>query len=177
MTLEIANVPTVKGKKMNELPKWENLKLYYPVHEANVVFKMIGGKVELNYDIGVFNNACAIRISRALNSSGGIHLIPFIKELSPNGKIESQVSTGKNKLWHIFRVKILVKHLTKIYGGPEELKPGEYKEKLKNRKGIIVFEVLGWSDATGHADLWDGTRCLWKNYGGVANKVLFWESS
>jgi len=162
---------------MNKLPKWEVLKGYYPAQKAEDVFKLIGGKVELNFDMGVFNNACATRVSRALNASGGIHVIPYFEDIGPSGKMESQVSSGRNKQWHIFRVKMLVKHLTKFYGKSEELKPYEYKEKVKGRKGIIVFEVSGWSDATGHADLWDGYRCLWKGYGGVADKVLFWEAS
>lgn len=160
-----------------KLPKWEILKAYYPALEANAVFKGVGGKVEYNYDIGVFSNACATRVSKALNGAGGAYVIPFFKAVSPNGKLEAQVSSGKNKNWYIFRVKMLVKHLTTRYGAPEEFSPPEYKTKLKDRKGIIVFQVAGWSDATGHADLWDGGKCLWKGYGGLANKILFWEAS
>lgn len=160
-----------------KLPKWDVLKIHYPAFEAGTVFKNIGGKVELNYDIRVFKNACATRVSKALNGAGGVHLIPFFKAIGPNGKLEAQVSSGKNKNWYIFRVKMLVQHLTSRYGKPEESKPSEYKTKLSGRKGIIVFEVTGWSDATGHADLWDGSKCLWKGYGGLANKVLFWEAS
>jgi hypothetical protein len=159
------------------LPKWDVLKINYPALDAGAVFKNIGGKVELNYDIGVFSNACATRVSKALNGAGGVHLIPFFKAIGPNGKLEAQVSSGKNKNWYIFRVKMLVQHLTSKYGKPEEFKPSEYKTKLKDRKGIIVFEVTGWLDATGHADLWDGSKCLWKGYGGLANKILFWEAS
>ncbi len=160
-----------------KLPKWETLKLHYPAKEAGAVFTSIGGKVELNYDLGVFNNACATRVSKALNGCGGAHRIPYIKAIGPNGKLEPQVSSGKNKNWYIFRVKVLVKHLTLKYGTPEEYSRTEYKAKLKDRKGVIVFEVSGWSDATGHADLWDGNKCLWKGYGGVSNKILFWEAS
>jgi hypothetical protein len=29
--------------------------------------------------------------------------------------------------------------------------------KLSNRKGIVVFEVSGWGDASGHFTLWNGT--------------------
>jgi hypothetical protein len=165
------------GRKMKKLPKWETLRLHYPNFEAEIVFKQIGGKAELNYDIGVFNNACATRISSALNKSGGAHVIPFIKDVGPHGKIESQVSSGKNNMWYIFRVRILVRYLTQQYGKPEVFKPAEYRTGLKERKGIIVFEVPGWNDATGHADLWDGSKCLWKGYGGLATQVLFWAAS
>jgi len=69
---------------------------------------------------------------------------------------------------------MLVKHLKRKYGKPDS--PSEYRKKLKDRKGIIIFEVHGWSDATDHADLWDGNKCLWKGYGNAANKVLFWQA-
>lgn len=160
-----------------ELPKWNTLKLHYPSLDAKTVFKNIGGKVEFNYDIGVFSNACATRVSKALNGSGGVHTIPHFKDISPNGKMESQVSSGKNKQWYIFRLKMLVKHLKSRYGDPEEYKPTQYKKKLKDRKGIIVYEVTGWADATGHADLCNGKNALWQEYSGVANKVLFWEAA
>ncbi len=159
-----------------DLPKWKNLKINYPASEAGTVFKQIGGKVELNYDIGVFSNACAIRVSRSLNKNYGSHSIPHIKDISPNGKTESQVSSGKNKKWYIFRVKMLAKYLKSKYGAPEILRPAEYRKKLKDRKGIIIFEVPGWGDATGHADLWNGQRCLWQGYGGLATSILFWEA-
>ena len=79
---------------MNKLPEWKNLKDAYPALPAGTVFKQIGGKVELNYDIGVFGNACATRVSKALNFSGAAHKIPFYKSIGPNGKYEAQVSSG-----------------------------------------------------------------------------------
>jgi hypothetical protein len=126
--------------------------------------------------MGVFNNACAVRIFCALNNSGGIHAIPFVEEVGPDGKSEPQVSSGQDKSWYIFRVRVLVKYLAGRYGKPEKYKSGDYREKLKGRKGIIVFEVPVWDDATGHADLWDRNRCLWKGHGGLASQVLFWEA-
>lgn len=160
-----------------DLPEWNQLKSHYPALTAATVFATIGGKVKLNYDIDIFTNACAIRISKALNTVGGAHLIPFFKAISPNGKLEPQVSSGKNKMWYIFRVKMLVKYLSTHYSPPEMFPPSTYKDNLKDRKGIIVFEVSGWSDATGHADLWDGNDCLWQEYGGHSNNILFWEAA
>ncbi len=72
-----------------KLPKWAFLKMHYPALEAGAVFKDIGGKVELNYDIGVFSNACAIRVSKTLNRNGGAHLIPYFKDIGPSGKLEA----------------------------------------------------------------------------------------
>lgn len=161
---------------MTGLPNWDVLKNHYPAQPAAVVFKQIGGKVEFNYSIRVFENACATRVSRALNYSGEGHKIPRYRAVGPNGKFEVQVSSGANKLWYIFRVKILKKYLTERYGAPDVYEPVQHREKLQGRRGIIIYEVSGWSDATGHADLWDGTKCVYQGYGNVANTVLFWEA-
>lgn len=160
---------------MRKLPEWQRLSKYYPAHQASMVAHLIGGKVKLNYDIGVFSNFCAIRVSRALNMSG--QPIPFIEDIGFRGKLESQVSSGANGRWHIFRVRQLVKYLNRQYGRPEIHGPGVHEQAVRHRKGIIVYEVHQWTDASGHADLWDGTQCLWKGYGSVATNVLFWQAS
>lgn len=81
-----------------KLPKWAVLKTHYPANAAATVFKDIGGKVALNHDIGVFNNACSTRVSKALNGASGVHLIPYFKDIGPSGKIEPQVSSGKTRI-------------------------------------------------------------------------------
>ena len=60
------------------------------------------GKVKLNYDIGVFNNACATRVSKALNFSLGNHEIPFFKTKNSDGNDVVQVSSGGKKDFGIF---------------------------------------------------------------------------
>ncbi|MGX9728030.1 MAG: type VI secretion system amidase effector protein Tae4 [Candidatus Electronema sp. VV] len=160
-----------------KLPPWSILQTHFPAKPAGDVFQAIGGKVFYNYQIGVFSNACSTRISAALNESGKEHAIPFFKDAGTTGKLQAQVSSGANKKWYIFRVKMLVKHLTERYGKPDEFLPEDYQQKIAGRKGIIVFEVKGWSDATGHADLWDGAACLWHGYDSVAEKILFWEAA
>ena len=37
-----------------KLPTWEKLRANYPAFPANVVFEKIGGKVGLNYELGIF---------------------------------------------------------------------------------------------------------------------------
>ncbi len=160
-----------------KLPNWDILKANFPALPAGEVFQSVGGKVLYNYQIGVFSNACSTRVSVTLNASGKEHEIPFFKDSGVTGKLEAQVSSGANKKWYIFRVKMLIKHLTGRYGRPEEFIPSEYVEKISGRKGIIIFEVKDWSDATGHADLWDGAACLWHSYDDVAYRILFWEAA
>ncbi|WP_370525643.1 T6SS effector amidase Tae4 family protein [Agarivorans sp. Alg241-V36] len=70
-----------------------------------------------------------------------------------------------------------MKYLTEKYGKPETFLPSEYDAALSGRKGIIIFEVHGWSDATGHADLWNGKECVYQGYGDASHKISFWEAS
>ena len=73
-------------------------------------------------------------------------------------------------------MKALIEYQTQNYGAPKVVDPGKYKQTLKGEKGIIVFEIKGWSDATGHADLWDGNKVVRDDYGAKAHNILFWES-
>lgn len=159
-----------------KLPPWDILQTKFPAKSAEEVFQEIGGRVFYNYQIGVFKNACSIRVSVALNESGKEHELPFFRAEWPQGRMQAQVSSGANRKWYIFRVRMLIKYLTEKYGKPEEHLPSEYLQKIAGRKGIIIFEVRGWSDATGHADLWDGSACLWQGYDDVSHRILFWEA-
>ena len=161
---------------MKKLPKWDELLKYYPNDDAKTVFTDIGGKVKLNYDIGVFSNACATRVSKALNFSLVGHEIPFFKTKDSDGNDVVQVSSGGKKLWYIYRVKALIEYLKKNYGNPKIVDKGKYKQSLKGKKGIIIFEIKGWSDATGHADLWDGSKVVRDDYSSKAHNILFWEA-
>ena len=161
---------------MKKLPAWIELEKNFPNKGAGDVFAEIGGKVKLNYDIGVFKNACATRVSKALNFSLGGHEIPFFKTKDSDDKDVVQVSSGGKKLWYIYRVKALVQYLTQTYGAPRPIDVAKYKQELKAKKGIIVFEIKGWDDATGHADLWDGSKVVRDDYGTKAHKITFWES-
>ena len=161
---------------MKKLPSWAELQKNFPNKDAKEVFTEIGGKVKLNYDIGVFKNACAIRVSKSLNYSLGNHEIPFFKTKGSDGNDVVQVSSGGEKFWYIYRVKALIEYLKQNYGAPKIVDSGKYKQTLKGKKGIIVFEIKGWSDATGHADLWDGNKVIRDDYGDKAHNILFWES-
>ncbi len=79
---------------MKKSPKWDELLKNYPNKDAKTIFTDIGGKVKLNYDIGVFKNACATRVSKALNFSPGLHDIPYFKTKNSNGNDIVQVSSG-----------------------------------------------------------------------------------
>jgi len=143
-------------------PGFLKMRLAYPKGTADDVFKLIGGKVQANN----FANSCAIRVSRSLNYSG-----QSIKYIPPNLTV-----SGSDGRWYIYRVKELIKYLKENYGEPDVSvinKP--YQERFKGEKGIIVFEIDAWDDASGHATLWDGATCSDKCYFPLSKKVMLWE--
>ncbi len=161
---------------MKKLPQWKDLLKNFPDKKAKDVFTEIGGKVKLNYDIGVFKNACATRTSKALNFSGDTHKIPFYKTKDSKGNDVVQVSSGGKKNWYIYRVKVMIQYLSERYGKGLNISPTDYKNRLKGKRGIIIFEVSGWTDATGHADLWNGSECVGSDYSDKSSNILFWEA-
>jgi hypothetical protein len=118
-----------------------------------------------------YANTCAIRMSYALNKSG----VLLGKAPSIGGTI---VGDDKRNYW--IRVKDLKSELQKrfrngdfTYQLPDFPKnwnsdtqwhlmqdrvrkvKTEFLDKIENRNGIVVFEVEGWGDASGHFTLWD----------------------
>lgn len=157
------------------IPKWKLLKTHFPALDPGPCALLVGGKVKLNYDIGVFTNFCCIRVSRALNLSG--HPISYFQDIGSDRKsMKPAVSSGKSKQWHVFRVRSLRKYMERQYGKGERVPTASYKAHLKGRNGIILYEVPGWDDASGHADCWEDSDCLYKDYGTKANEILFWEA-
>lgn len=54
----------------------------------------------------------------------------------------------------------LISFLTQQWGKAEVVEyPAAGGGILAGRQGIILFEVSGWSDAQGHATLYDGLSC------------------
>jgi len=91
---------------------------------------------------GKWPNTCAVRLSYILNYSGWI--VP---------KSPAKTVTGGDKYQYFFRVDDVIDYLTHEWGEPEDV--GADGAGLKGRKGLLIVEVP-WSDATGHATLYDG---------------------
>lgn len=160
-------------------PSWADMSKYYPskaVATPTLYDQMIGGAFRKLYDHPAFKNTCAVRMSYALNRSG-------IRLGTAPSKGGTYVGGDGFKYW--IRVKDLQQFLDDRFKGADEtltlapvsstLDPGgkefqkkyeERKEKatiwldsrLKGRAGIVVFNVAGWMDASGHFTLWDGER-------------------
>lgn len=128
----------------------------------------IGGKVDYNINKipegqGRFENACAIRLSYVLNQTG--FKIPYIA---------GQTVSGSNGSWYIYKVKTMTAYLHKTFGPPDHTFNNPSAYALAKHKGILVFEVDGWSDASGHATIWNGVNCSDSCYFAQSKKAYLW---
>ena len=145
------------------LPSVGALWSQYPSDEdPEAVKKAIGGNVNAAW----ITNTCTVRLSRALNYSGapirhGMH-----------GMLT--VSGGDHK-WYGIRVKEMAVYLEKTYGAPSFKATGDLKSACMGKKGIIRFVVNGWSDATGHFDIWNFGSIRHHEYFAQASEVYIWE--
>jgi hypothetical protein len=147
---------------------WHNFVTVYGDGSVASVGKKIGGKVQENIDLGAkdpkagFTNACAIRMSYSLNHSG----------VNISGGTWKTVSGGDKKQY-IYRVLDLIKFLNQTFGKPDKTVKNPKSGDFSGKKGIILFSVH-WSDATGHATLWDGKTCSDHCYFDKAAEASLW---
>lgn len=117
-------------------------------------------------------NTCVLRISRCFNYSGN----PIPRSTTD----EILTIRGGDGMNYALRVHEFLGYLRRKYGPPsvEHAYPppggGEVPAGFKGRQGVIVFEVDGWIDATGHVDLWNGARCRHAEYFARAQTVMLW---
>ncbi len=139
-----------------------------PGESAEAAKQTVGGRAVA----GKIDNTCVLRISRAFNYSG--NPIP--------GTANDEILTikggdGRN---YALRVREFTRYLKRKYGPPDLVKDyprpgsGEIPEAFMGRQGVIIFDVKGWTDATGHADLWNGTKCRHHGYFNKASSVMLW---
>lgn len=69
--------------------------------------------------------------------------------------------SGADKRWYFYRVKHLIRFLEQRWGKADVIQfpPSRKDNALADWQGIILFEVSGWSNATGHAPLFNGLTC------------------
>lgn len=126
-------------------------RIYSATDQAEKVAKMIGGAVAANIHDkkAPWENTCAVRISYILNQSGLI--IPAIPGKTVKG------ADHKN---YFYRVVEVIKFLKVKWGAPQIVEyPASGGGPLAGKKGLILFEIVGFSNASGHATLFDGTSC------------------
>jgi hypothetical protein len=156
---------------MTTLPNFDVLRGNYPDGDPNTVKSNIGGKVDADW----ITNTCAIRLSRAFNYSG-VHIPTKFDGLS--------VLSGADGMWYAYRMRELKKWIELTFGEPNIVKvePANghiTRESFASTHGIVAFDIR-FDDASGHLDLWDGTRYIHqsadpRDYFALATKVVLWE--
>ncbi len=120
----------------------------------------------------LIDNTCVLRVSRAFNYSGN-----RIPRSSTDEIVTIRGGDGRN---YALRVREFTRYMKRKYGRPDithdypEPGGGPIPETFKGRQGVIIFDVRGWSDATGHADLWNGAKCRHNCYFHKASTVMLW---
>lgn len=146
----------------SKLPAFSLLQQHFPAIKAPAVKALIGGNVDADY----ITNCCTIRMSRALNESGA----PI-----PKGFPGLTTVSGADGKRYALRVKEFRAYLRATYGPPAlSARGGGVADGFVGVPGIIVFDVRGWSDASGHVDLWNGSACAYEGYWAQAFEVLLW---
>jgi hypothetical protein len=75
--------------------------------------------------------------------------------------VPGKTVSGADHRWYFHYVKDVIQFLTQRWGKPDLIAayPPSGGGELANKKGLVLFEVTGWGDATGHATLWNGKQC------------------
>ncbi len=141
----------------------------HPGGSAEAVKRTIGGNVDADW----ITNTCVIRVSRSFNYSN--HRIP-------RTRAGLTTVSGADGLRYAFRVREFRRYLSDVYGPPDlhhvyPRRGGPVPADFRGKQGVIGFLVEGWSDATGHFDLWKNDRCIHTAYFDRASEVLLWTVS
>lgn len=179
-------------------PSWKDMYKNYPNESISsfAFYPMVSKDLA---DLAASNpndweNTCAARMSYALNRSG-------IK-LPSSGGYSLKGSDGF-RYW--MRVKELKAYLNKRFKAPDishshkqvntvidsktkkitpevmervQLTKSNFLSKITGKTGIVVFDVTGWGNASGHFTLWDGKNLVYVGAGEHNNpsslEYYFW---
>lgn len=139
-------------------PNFELMWKLFPDHAKyptlRTVHNAIGGTLKANIDVpgfeGSTGNTCAVRMSRALNYSTMPISPKLVKSL---GLATMTGADGRN---YIYRVQDMRKYLDAALGVNPLIALNDFGHAFGGRKGIMAFDVSGWTNASGHLALWNG---------------------
>ena len=140
------------------LPSFSQMWNKYPTGSAEAVKAQIRGNVNASY----IKNTCVVRISHCFNLCGA----PIPR--NHPGLLTVRGGNGKR---YALRVKEFNRFLRSRYKAPDYTGG---RSTMSGKQGIIMFDVTGWSDATGHFDLWNGSACRHAEYFAKSSSVYLW---
>lgn len=134
-----------------------------------ILNEIFEGKHNLPWILSAIRNTCVVRIARAMNYAGA----PIVNSGGLN------CLKGADGKWYPFRVSEFIPYLEKRFGDPDihtiDASPAASLGAVMGHRGIIAFRVSGWSDATGHLDLWNMAMPRYKAYFKEADEVMLWK--
>lgn len=142
------------------MPSLTSMWNQYPTGSSSAVKSRIGG----NVNGGWIANTCVIRVSYCFNKCGDP--IPA----NHAGLLTVRGGDGRR---YALRVAEFKPFLEKRYR--KATITGTDRAAFAGKQGVIMFDVAGWSDATGHFDLWNGSSARHADYFGKAKAVYLWE--
>lgn len=155
---------------MARLRNFDQMWLAYPNpgDTAEAAKHTIGGAATSD----MIKNTCVLRLSRAFNYSGN--------RVPRSSTDEILTIRGGDGLHYALRVREFTRYMKRKYGRPDvehkySAPGGAVPDSFRGRQGVIIFDVRGWTDATGHVDLWNGTKCRHNGYFHKATTVMLWE--
>ncbi len=189
---------TTRNLNLRKLINFNNMWENYPGHDYSLdeVKELVGGQLNVDW----ITNSCTIRLSRAMNYSGNnVSRWGFRKFAGQYGN-PGLVLKGEDNLNYAIRVREMAKYLLKFYSarplhfsksarvremlrGTEHLYDDanlteteelEKKLRLSGKKGILMFNVALWSDATGHFEVWNGEESKGHSRFLEAQEVFLW---
>ncbi|MEN9397012.1 MAG: hypothetical protein RLZ81_1542 [Pseudomonadota bacterium] len=162
------NLPSFEQLAAHYLDYWN-----YPNPQA--VKRLVGGDAN-DADI---TNTCTIRMSHAMNASGAA--VPQVWGVSQGKPIVNR--RGHNGRYYIIRVSNFRTWMDHRFGKPKldftKRPGGEFdRATITGYQGVIAFDI-GFSDATGHFDLWYGDKfsheqSAGKDYFALAQRISLW---
>lgn len=154
-------------------PVGDTLPMTYSALEANYpttgtpeeMYNSVGGDVSSRFnehknDVGgnAYANTCALRMSVALNKSGN-DIDTDVKNNKGQKMYTEKGGDGKD---YALRKSDVKDYMKGKYGKADISIKSTDKDfdkkvsEIKGQKGVIVYDVTGWGDATGHVTIYDG---------------------
>ncbi len=133
---------------------WKNFPDHTLYPTLKSLFSYIGGTLVKNIDVPGFGpngNTCAVRISRALNYG----VMPISYKLIKS--LDLHTMTGGDRMLYLFRVREMRVYLANALGVRPTTVTKDFDKAFAGSRGLVAFDVSGWSDASGHVALWNGT--------------------